>query len=171
MKAAVGRGTRRKLASLAIVAVVAGLAVAATVYAGSVIATPISNDPYTNGSSQHRTQLEPDSFGWGNTVVATFQTGRFFDGGSSNIGWATTTNAGATWATGMLPATTIYEGGPWARISDPAVAYDPLHDVWMISTLAIDANVSGAAVLTSRSTDGGLTWQNPVTTSLSPGTF
>jgi hypothetical protein len=41
----------------------------------------------------------------------------------------------------------------------------------MISTLAIDASVSGAAVLTSRSTDGGLTWENPVTTSESSGTF
>jgi hypothetical protein len=152
---------------------VGGFAAAASVYAGSVVATPISSDPYTNQTSQHRTQLEPDSFGWGNTVVATFQTGRFFDGGSSNIGWATTTNAGRTWTTGMLPGTTIFAtpAGPWARISDPAVAYDPLHDVWMISTLAIDNSVSGAAVLTSRSTDGGLTWQNPVTTSLSSGTF
>jgi hypothetical protein len=152
---------------------VGAFALAATVYAGSVVATPISSDPYTNPSSQHRTQLEPDSFGYGNTVVATFQTGRFFDGGSSNIGWATTTNAGRTWTTGMLPATTIFAtpAGPWARISDPAVAYDPLHNVWMISTLAINAQVSGAAVLTSRSTDGGLTWQNPVTTSQSTGTF
>ena len=150
---------------------VGALALAASVYGGSVIATPISSDPYMNPESQHRTQLEPDSFGYGNTVVATFQTGRFFNGGSSNIGWATTTNAGRTWTTGMLPGTTIYEGGPWARISDPAVAYDPLHDVWMISTLAIDANVSGAAVLTSRSTDGGLTWGQPVTTSTSSGTF
>ena len=169
----VGRGKRRRVASVALLVFVGGLALAASVYAGSVVATPISSDPYTNQSSQHRTQLEPDSFGWGNTVVATFQTGRFFDGGSSNIGWATTTNAGRTWTTGMLPATTIFAtpAGPWARISDPAVAYDPHHDVWMISTLAIDDSVSGAAVLTSRSTDGGLTWQNPVTTSLSSGTF
>jgi hypothetical protein len=167
----VGRGKRRRFASLAVVVVVAGLAVAASVYGASVVATPISSDPYTNPTSQHRTQLEPDSFGYGNTVVATFQTGRFFDGGSSNIGWATTTDAGRTWTTGMLPATTVYEGGPWARISDPSVAYDPLHDVWMISTLAIDASVSGAAVLTSRSTDGGLTWGNPITTSLSTGSF
>ena len=168
-----GRGKRRRVASVALVVLVGGLAVAASVYAGSVVATPISSDPYQNPESQHRTQLEPDSFGWGNTVVATFQTGRFFDGGSSNIGWATTTNAGRTWTTGMLPATTIYAtpAGPWARISDPAVAYDPLHDVWMISTLAIDDTVSGAAVLTSRSTDGGLTWENPVTTSLPSGTF
>ena len=165
-----GRG-KRKRASIVLVVLVGALAVAASVYGGSVIATPISSDPYTNASSQHRTQLEPDSFGYGNTVVATFQTGRFFDGGSSNIGWATTTNAGRTWTTGMLPGTTIFENGPWARISDPAVAYDPAHNVWMISTLAINANVSGAAILTSRSTDGGLTWGQPVTTSTSSGSF
>ena len=40
------------------------------------------------------------------------QTGRVFDGGASNIAWATTTNAGRTWTTGNLPATTIHEGGP-----------------------------------------------------------
>ena len=168
-----GGGKRRRVVSVALLVLVGALAVAASVYAGSVVATPISQDPYTNLDSQHRTQLEPDSFGYDNTVVATFQTGRFFDGGSSNIGWATTTNAGRTWSTGMLPATTVnaIPQGPWARISDPAVAYDPLHDVWMISTLAIDDSVSGAAILTSRSTDGGLTWGNPVTTSLSSGTF
>jgi hypothetical protein len=55
-------------------------------------------------------------------------------------------------------------------MSDPAVAYDPEHDVWMISGLAIESG-RGAAVLTSRSTDGGLTWQSPVTTATSPGTF
>jgi hypothetical protein len=152
------------------------LVTAATATGGSVVATPISSDPYTNQSSQHRTQVEPDSFGFGNTVVATFQTGRFnAGGGSSNIGWATTTNAGRTWTTGMLPGTTIYQGGPWSRISDPAVAYDPLHDVWMISTLAFGMGLTpfGApsAILTSRSTDGGLTWQSPVTTSLGATNF
>jgi len=148
-----------------------GLLFVASGSAGSVIASPISSDPYTTGGSQHAAQVEPDSFAFGNTIVATIQTGRFFDGGSNNIAWATSTNGGKTWATGMLPGTTVYQGGPWARISDPAVAYDPLHDVWMISGLAIDASVSGAAVLTNRSTDGGLTWQNPVTVSTSPGTF
>jgi hypothetical protein len=161
-------------------AVLAGITVAlvtaATATGGSVVATPISSDPYTNQSSQHRTQVEPDSFGFGNTVVATFQTGRFnAGGGSSNIGWATTTNAGRTWTTGMLPGTTVYQGGPWSRISDPAVAYDPMHDVWMISTLVFGMGLTpfGApsAILTSRSTDGGLTWQSPVTTSLGATNF
>jgi hypothetical protein len=147
------------------------LLIGSTLSSASVIATPISDDPYTNQTSQHRTQLEPDSFAFGNTIVAAFQTGRFFDGGASNIGWATSTDGGVHWTTGMLPGTTIFQGGPWARISDPAVAYDPLHDVWMISGLAIDASVSGAAVTTSRSTDGGLTWQNPVNVAVAPGTF
>jgi hypothetical protein len=151
------------------------LVVVSSALAGSVLPTPISEDPYTNPEGQHKTQVEPDSFGHGNTVVTAFQTGRAFGGGASNIAWATTTNAGRTWTTGMLPGTTIHEGGPWSFISDPAVAYDPEHDVWMISTLAfgMGASVLGApsAILTSRSTDGGLTWQSPVTTSLGASSF
>jgi len=138
--------------------------------AGTVLATPISSDPYTNPDSQHATQVEADSFAFGNTIVATFQTGRFVNGGgASNIAWSTSTDGGRHWVTGVLPGTTQFEGGPWARISDPAVAYDPLHDVWMISTLGFGTpsspSGSPSGILTSRSTDGGLTWQSPVTTS------
>jgi hypothetical protein len=155
-----------KRARIALLAIAAALVAAAAASGGSVVATPISSDPYTNPESQHRTQVEPDSFGYGDTVVATFQTGRFnVGGGASNIGWATTTDAGRTWTTGMLPGTTIYQSGPWSRISDPAVAYDPLHDVWMISTLAFGMGStpfgSPTGILVSRSTDGGLTWQSP----------
>ena len=75
----------------------------------------------------------------------------------------------------MLPGTTIHAGGPWARISDPAVAYDAEHDVWMISGLAFGTASSPfgspRAILTSRSTDGGLTWQDPVTVSLSASRY
>jgi hypothetical protein len=126
-----------------------------------VLATPISSDPYTNADSQHATQVEPDSFAFGNAIVGTFQTGRFVNGGgATNIAWATSTDAGRHWMTGVLPGTTVNEGGPWARISDPAVAYDPAHGVWMISSLAFgmasSPSGSPSAVLTSRSTDGGL---------------
>ena len=153
-----------------IVAFAVGLLLAAGGSAGTVIATPISSDPYTNPDSQHATQVEPDSFAFGNTIVATIQTGRFVNGGgASNIAWATSTDSGRHWTTGVLPGTTGNEGGPWARISDPSVAYDPMHDVWMISTLgfgtASSPSGSPSGILTSRSTDGGLTWQDPVTTS------
>ena len=82
--------------------------------------TKISSDPYTNPSSQHKTQVEPDTFASGSTIVSAFQSGRFFDGGASNIGWATSTNGGSSWQNGFLPGITKYEGnGPYDRVSDP----------------------------------------------------
>jgi hypothetical protein len=128
--------------------------------AAAVPITKISADTFTNPSSQHATQAEPDSFSYGSTVVAAIQTGRFFDGGSSGIAFSTSTDNGATWTTGNLPGITKYFAGPYDRVSDPAVAYDARHNVWLISTLALTevGGVSGAAVLTSRSIDGGHTW-------------
>ena len=85
------RGVRTWAAA---VAVAAGLLVVASGGAETIIANPISNDPYTNtnGDGQHKTQVEPDSFAFGNTIVGTFQTGRFINGGgASNIAWASST--------------------------------------------------------------------------------
>src|SRR5712692_809699 len=70
--------------------------------------TKISSDPYTNITSNHKTQVEPDTFAFGNTIVSTFQVGRFFDGGASNIGFATSTNGGETWTHGFLPSSTVF---------------------------------------------------------------
>jgi len=54
-------GEKRRGALL--VGIAAMLVGAAAAFGASVVATPISSDPYTNQSSQHSTQLEPDSFG------------------------------------------------------------------------------------------------------------
>ncbi len=81
-------------------------------------------------------------YAFGSTVVATFQAGRFFSGGgSSNIGWATSTDAGATWTSGFLPSLTIYATppGPAARATDPAVSFDRKSGTWLIATLACAA--------------------------------
>ncbi|MDH6140404.1 hypothetical protein P3T35_002412 [Kitasatospora sp. GP30] len=122
----------------------------------------VSTDPFTNSTSQHATELEPDTFAVGNTIVGASQVGRFTDGGASDTGWVTSTDGGTTWQHGMLPGITTYQGGgSWARVSDPTVAYDAKHGTWMIAGLVIDANVNGAGVSVSRSADG-LTWQNPV---------
>jgi hypothetical protein len=133
----------------------------------NVALTQVSTDPYTNTTSQHRTEVEPDTFSAGNTIVSAFQVGRFFDGGASGAGFATSTNGGSTWTHGFLPGLTKFQGGgPYDRTSDEAVAFDARHSTWMISSLALtdSGGVTGAAVVTSRSTDGGLTWTNPVTT-------
>jgi hypothetical protein len=132
--------------------------------AGSVSLVKLSTDTFTNTSSQHATEVEPDTFSFGSTIVAAFQVGRFTDGGSSDIGFATSVDDGSTWTNGFLPGITNIQGAgnPYDRDSDPAVAYDPLHGVWIIASLPIvDSGKSIPAVIVSRSTDG-INWDNPV---------
>ncbi len=97
----------------------------------------LSSDPFTNSTSQHATEVEPDTLASGSTFVSAFQVGRFFNGGASDIGFAT-------------------------RVSDPSVAFDAKHNVWIISWLGIVTAAGPVDVLISRSTDGGLSWGSPV---------
>jgi hypothetical protein len=135
--------------------------------------TAVIADPYTNATSQHRTAVEPDTFAFGTTMVVTSQIGRFFDGGASGTAFATSTDGGATFTSGPLPGLTNQPpigGGIYARATDPVVAYDARHNVWMISSLVLDASVSGVGIVVNRSTDGGLSWGNPVNVALAgPG--
>ena len=149
-----------------------------TIFAfANVALTRLSTDPYTNSTSQHATEVEPDTYSFGSTIVSAIQVGRFNNGGSSNIGFATSTNGGSSWTSGFLPGTTTFATPPgtFDRVSDPSVAYDAFHNVWLISYLGIvGANPSVApsvpAVLVSRSTDGGLTWGNPIQVNSAGGT-
>jgi len=97
----------------------------------AVALTRVSTDPYTNTASQHRTEVEPDTFSFGSTIISAFQVGRVFGGGSANIGWARSGDGGATWTNGFLPGTTgvATPTGPYSAISDPAVAFDARHNV------------------------------------------
>jgi hypothetical protein len=146
--------------------------VAAAVVAGAgpaqanVALTRVSADPFNNASSQHATEVEPDTFASGSTVVAAYQVGRFFDGGATDIGYARSTDGGATWGTSsFLPGLTFSSGdatSPFERVSDASVAYDPLHKVWMISSIPILPNGVVPTIFVSRSTDGGMTFSRPV---------
>src|SRR5438552_3847377 len=125
--------------------------------------TRISSDPYTVVPGQHATEVEPHMLSNGSTLVAAFQTGRIASGGATNIGWATSTDGGTTWTHGFLPGLTTGEGsGPYDAASDPAVAYDAKHGVRMIASVALSSTIQTPAVVVSRSSDGGLNWQNPV---------
>ncbi len=158
------RSRRRTPFLAALLALLLALTLSTLAFAAEQL-TQISSDPYTNPDSNHKTQVEPDTFAFGNTIVSAFQTGRFFNGGDSNIGFATSTNGGQTFTHGFLPSTTVNSTppGPYVRNSDPSVAYDANHKVWIISWLGIVVPESAPVdVLVSRSTDGGLTWGKPV---------
>jgi hypothetical protein len=129
----------------------------------------VSEDPYTNPGTYHRTQVEPVSAAFGSTVVSVFQSGRSIDWGASNLGWVVSRDAGATWTDGFLPGTTIHATPPgrWPRVSDPAVAYDAMHDTWLIVGLGIrpcslSGSCAGARVFVSRSMDGARTFDDPL---------
>lgn len=132
---------------------------------------PVSTDPFTNPSSQHQTQVEPDTFANGNTIVSAFQSGRFFDGGSSDIGWARSIDGGTTWTNGFLPSLTAQSSppGPYERASDPSVTYDVRHQMWLITALAM-VGPRGAAVTVSRSSDG-LAWSAPIVVASTAGYY
>src|SRR5450755_4770098 len=149
---------RRLPRTLAILAVLVALSFTHLAYAQPAL-TQLSEDTFTDNPSQHATEVEPGTFSYGSTIVSAFQVARIYGGGGADIGFATSTDGGVTWSNGYLPGITIYQGGTSSAASDAAVAYDALHNVWLISTLPIGNNTS---VAVSRSSDG-INWGNPIT--------
>lgn len=152
---------------LKISALLVGLLFVASATTAQVPLTQISTDTFTNTTSQHETEVEPASYSFGNTIVTLFQIGRFTDGGSSDIGFSTSTNGGVTWTNGNLPGVTKVEGtGKYDRASDPSIIYNTKFKLWLAESLALSSQggAHGAAVLISSSPDG-ITWSNPVAVS------
>lgn len=148
-------------------ALAAGLVAALswTAVAAQGALTQISSDPFTNSTSFHRTQVEPDTFSFGSTIVSTFQVGRFHSGGASDIGFSTSTNNGAHFTQGFLPGLTFQVdlNSPYERVSDASVAFDAKHNVWLISSIPLLPNTLVVpTIFISRSTDGGQTWGKPI---------
>jgi len=156
--------------ALGLVAFILAAVPAAPVSAAPVITRQlVSVDTTTDPNAQHNTEINPDSFSWGSTVVATYQVGRFNAGGSAaDIGWATSTNGGSSWQSGLLPSLTASSTpvGPYPRAVDANVAYDDAHGVWMISSIQVGlvgGSYNEIQSVVSRSTNGGASWQAPVT--------
>jgi len=159
----------KKLIPAAALAAGVMLAWSGTVLAAQAALTQISSDPFTDTTAvdgvavYHATQVEPDTFAFGSTIVSAFQSGRFHNGGASDIGWATSPNGGKSWKHGFLPGLTsqVDPTSPFERVSDASVAFDAKHGVWMISSIPLTSSLVVPTVFVSRSSDG-LHWSNPV---------
>ena len=126
-----------------------------------IVSRQLSRDTFVDEDGQHETQVEPDSFAAGSTIVTAFQAGRMVSGGASGIGFATSRNRGSSWRSGFLPSLTTASrpAGDAPSASDPVVAYDAQHGYWLIATVA--ESEFRVRTLVSRSRDG-LTWSAPV---------
>src|SRR5215471_4948694 len=76
----------------------------------------ISGDKFHNSDSVHKTEVEPDTYAWGKTIVSAFHVARVpgsIGWGSADVGWSTSTDGGKTWTYGILPGlTSKYKNGP-----------------------------------------------------------
>src|SRR3954470_23170174 len=131
------RGTSKPAALIRALAAGTVVALVGPATAGAA-AQPVSAAPFQNTTSQHATEVEPDTSASGSTVVGAFQVGRFFNGGGTDIGFARSTDGGSTWTGGFLPGLTATSGlggttgAPYERVSDPSVAFDAKHGVWLV---------------------------------------
>src|SRR5258708_40371641 len=89
----------------------------------------ISADNLTNTDSVHKTEVEPDTFAWGNTIVSAFHVARrpgSIGWGSGDGGFSTSTDAGKTWPYGNLPGLTVnYQAATYGDAAAPSLASDP----------------------------------------------
>src|SRR5262249_44583930 len=122
----------RRAATLLAATLAAGVAAALPAHAARPGGTQIRSHPDTTAnapSGKHADDVEPGPLPFGSTLVSTFQAGRVFNGGATDIGWATSSNGGVSWTHGFLPGTSkeAMKPGPFFSVSDPSVAYDA-HD-------------------------------------------
>jgi len=97
-----------------------------------------------------------------NFLVATFQEGRFRDGGAVDCGYSISNDGGFTWSRALIPGLTTVTGGPYFRATDPVAGVAGNGNVFVNTEGSTDPNgFNTGVVLISRSTDGGITFGSP----------
>lgn len=94
-------------------------------------------------------------------LLAAWQENRFRNGGARTLGFAVSSDGGATWVDGLVPKLTNVDGGSWQKASDPWVAFGPNNRAYF-SSLLFNETTPDNAIGVSVSTDGGQHWGLPV---------
>ncbi len=102
-------------------------------------------------------------------IVAFWQQDRWSNGGARGNVAGVSFDGGAIWQIVVIPGITDCSGGPWERASDPWVSFSPdgtLHQmslVFDIDPLIGRIGFGPNGMVVSKSEDGGLTWNDPIT--------
>jgi hypothetical protein len=92
-------------------------------------------------------------------LIGVWQQDRWSNGGANGIVSAATFDGGQTWMRNSAKFSRC-TGGAYDRATDPWVSIGPGGTAWQIAYV-FDANAPNRAMLVSRSSDGGRTWQDP----------
>lgn len=129
--------------------------------------TRLGNDP-DELPDDRRAQAEPHlarSFTTPGLLLATFQEGRYTNGGAFSCGYGVSHDGGQMWARRLIPGlVNTLDDGLFDRASDPVAAVG-LNDLLLLNTLGLwggDPATWLTAVAVNRSTDGGATFGAPI---------
>ena len=64
-------------------------------------------------------------------LLATFQEGRYPDGGAVNCGYSLSRDGGLTWSRGLIPNLTTSSGGRFIRATDPVAGAGPQGELYL----------------------------------------
>ena len=124
----------------------------------------LGDDPAALPATQ-RGQAEPHiarSVASPDTLLAVFQEGRFAAGGGAvDCGYALSRDGGLSWTRALIPQLTVASGGIYQRATDPVAAIGPQGDLYLATLASLDNAFGTAALVVSRSIDGGATWAGP----------
>jgi len=95
-------------------------------------------------------------------IVAAWQQDRWSNGGARGLRVGVSFDGGMSWENVTVPGLTLCSDGPWLRASDPWLSFSPNGDLHFIALVFDRDAFQSNAMLASKSTDGGLTWSDPV---------
>jgi hypothetical protein len=94
-------------------------------------------------------------------LAATFQEGRFTDGGAVDCGYSITTDGGLNWTRALIQNLTQVAGGTYFRATDPVAGIDLSSNVYLNTEGATDASFNSGDILVSKSTNAGASFAAP----------